>query len=201
MGYQGKLGARLRQLRIARGMSVRTLAARSGFSPSFISQIESDQASPSIGSLDRIAGQLGVSLGQLFTSLEETPRAIVRRDERITFESSWSRSFVEALTDSSSERQLSAVLVRFDANGSSGKRVAPSQQDTFAYVLSGELELLFEAEDQVHVLQYGDSVYLREGDVFLVRNHRTEQAELLLVSVAGRLDFTTDFPMIETNDE
>lgn len=181
-----KLGGRLRALRIERGLSVRTLAARSGFSPSFISQVESDTVSPSIASLEKIAVQLGVTLGQLFSSIEVEPRLIVRRAERSSHHSQWSRAMVEVVADSAAGRQLSAVLVTFEAEGSSGGKPAPSLQDTFAMVLGGRLELTTEAGTDE--LAAGDAVYLQEGDPYHWRNGTSEPATLLLVSRAGRLD-------------
>ena len=60
------LGEEERQLRTARNISVRTLAARTGFSPSFVSQVELNQASPSIRSLERLDGALDLTLGDFF---------------------------------------------------------------------------------------------------------------------------------------
>ncbi|MEN9934049.1 MAG: hypothetical protein RLZZ387_628 [Chloroflexota bacterium] len=183
---QGKLGARLRQIRLERGITVRALAGRSGFSPSFISQVEADLVSPSITSLEKIVGQLGVTLGQLFTSLEHVPRRVVRVGERVTYNSDWSRSRVEALCDMAATRRLSAVLVTFAPEGTSGKRPALRLQDTFALVLSGSLEVTL--EDSAALLEAGDSLYLSEGDVFMMANRTDAVSTVLLVSVAGRMD-------------
>lgn len=138
------LGARLRELRVRRELSVRTLAKRAGFSPSFISQMEADAVSPSLASLERIASELGVTLGQLFTSLESAPRTVVRRMERPSYESVWSRSIVEVLADAVPGRKMSAVQVTVAPGGASGRRPAPSPHDTFALVLSGGLVLTTE---------------------------------------------------------
>jgi transcriptional regulator with XRE-family HTH domain len=43
-------------------MSLRGLAEKTNFSPSFISQVENGQAPPSISSMERIALALGVLL-------------------------------------------------------------------------------------------------------------------------------------------
>ena len=64
------VGERIRQLRLGRGLSVRTLAAETGFSPSLISQVEHSHVMPSIGSLERIAMALGVSLSTFFAEAE-----------------------------------------------------------------------------------------------------------------------------------
>jgi transcriptional regulator with XRE-family HTH domain len=61
-----QVGELVRELREARRLSVRALAAQAGFSPSFISQVENEQASPSIASLERIATALGVTLVEFF---------------------------------------------------------------------------------------------------------------------------------------
>jgi transcriptional regulator with XRE-family HTH domain len=46
-----------------RGLSLRSLATSAGFSPSFVSQVENGQTSPSIASLARLAHALGLGLG------------------------------------------------------------------------------------------------------------------------------------------
>ncbi len=183
-GIRGRLGARLRELRVERNLSVRTLAARTGFSPSFISQVEAEVVTPSLASLERIAAELGVSLAQLFTSLETAPRTVVRAGERMTYESTWSRSTVEALTDAAPGRKLSAVQVTFQPGGASGKRMSRSQHDTFALVLAGTLVLSI--EDASLVVGAGDAVYLTERAVSAWENLSVDAATLLLVGVSGQ---------------
>lgn len=180
------LGARLRELRTKRGLSLRTLAARTGFSPSFISQMEVDAVSPSLASLEKIAGELGVTLGQLFTSLESAPRTVVHRAERPSYESVWSRSIVEVLADAVPGRKMSAVQVTVAHGGASGKRAEPSPHDTFALVLSGALVLTTD-EGRVELCE-GDAAYIPEGAAFSWQNRGEEPAELLVVGTEGRTD-------------
>lgn len=183
-GIQGKLGARLRELRVARGLSLRTLAARTGFSPSFISQVEAETVSPSLASLEKIAAEVGVSLAQLFSSLESIPRTVVRDDERTVYLSAWSQSMIEALTDGATGRKLSAIQVTFYPGGASGKHQARALHDTFALVLRGALELSL--EDATIMLATGDAVYLTEHTASVWDNRSDEDATLLLVGVSGR---------------
>jgi len=60
------LGARLRALREARGVSARSLAATLGISASAVSQIERDVMRPSVVRLLAITDALGVSLSDVF---------------------------------------------------------------------------------------------------------------------------------------
>ena len=94
------LGTRVRQLRAKTGMSVRAFAGATDFSASFISQLETGVVSPSLGSLEKIAEALGVTLRDLFVGPQEGQALIVRRDERPHASSSWSRAHIEAALQS-----------------------------------------------------------------------------------------------------
>jgi quercetin dioxygenase-like cupin family protein len=104
----------------------------------------------------------------------------------VTYRSDWSHSVVEALNDAAFDRRLSAVQVTFEPGGTTGKRLAPSWQDTICYIVRGAIELAL--EDETHTLGPGDTVYLQEGDTFMMQSHGTETAVLLLVSAASMSD-------------
>ena len=57
-----QLGPRIRALRQARRLTLRDVAARSGVTESFLSQVERDVASPSIATVGRIARALDLSI-------------------------------------------------------------------------------------------------------------------------------------------
>jgi transcriptional regulator with XRE-family HTH domain len=122
MTSQTHVGERLRQLRIGRGLSVRTLAAKAGFSPSFISQVEHDQVSPSIASLERMAAVLGVTLGGFFTEPPPSPVLVVRVAERQELTSAWSRATIEALGPAGGTRTLDPIMITLAPGGRSGTR-------------------------------------------------------------------------------
>ena len=68
------LGARVRDARVLRGISLRKLAKKVGVSASFISQVEQDKCQPSLDTLRRIAGALGVTTSYLLeTQDQEAP--------------------------------------------------------------------------------------------------------------------------------
>lgn len=182
--YQRKLGTKLRELRVQQGLSIRTLAARTGFSPSFISQLEADSVSPSISSLERITSELGVSLGQLFSSMESEPRLIMRREERVPHHSAWGRSTVEALNDLGNGRRLSAITVTLEPEGATGKHAAPARSETIVTVMRGTLTL--DLEEETLSLEEGDTFYLVEGTSFRWSNTSEQDVVLLAVSIVSR---------------
>ena len=60
------LGGKIRQRRKLKKLTLSQLAEECSISPSFLSQIERDQAKPSVGTLHTIADKLGVTLAEFF---------------------------------------------------------------------------------------------------------------------------------------
>ncbi len=73
-------GARIRERRMALGLSLRDLARQVNLSSSFIAQAERGEASPSIASLHQIAAALQVPILYFFT--DERPQERVIREGR-----------------------------------------------------------------------------------------------------------------------
>ncbi len=182
----GRIGARVRELRRERGLSVRNLAGRTGFSPSFISQMEAEAVSPSIASLGKVAEELGVSLGQFFSSLESAPREVVRREERPEYESGWSKSKISLVADDAPGRKLSAVEISVEPGGTSGRRAAFATQEAVVLLLSGKLVVGLEGREED--LFEGDSVYVSEGTKLSWENPGFEEATFVMVATPGRSD-------------
>lgn len=172
------LGTRVRRLRTAIGLSVRAFAAATGFSASFISQLETGVVSPSLGSLEKIAEALGVTLTDLFVDPQEPGALIVRGHERPHADSSWSRARIEALGVAG--RKLAAMLITLEPEGRSGKRPHARPKEEFAFVLDGDVWLTL-GEDQ-HRLRKGDSAVLPAGAPRLWVNPTRRKARVIIVS-------------------
>jgi transcriptional regulator with XRE-family HTH domain len=76
------LGARIRSLREALGMSLRDLAARSGVSAPMLSQVERGETSPTLQVARRIAHGLELRLSQLLRLDEDGAVTVVRSADR-----------------------------------------------------------------------------------------------------------------------
>ena len=66
-GFETDLGARVRTLRRERGLTLKGLGRLAGLSHPFLSQVERGLARPSVGSVERIAAALDVSVAQLWS--------------------------------------------------------------------------------------------------------------------------------------
>lgn len=68
-----RLGATVRRLRQARGMTRRALAVASGISERYLSQLEGGLANPTVGLLWRLSAALGEALSALLSAAPGTP--------------------------------------------------------------------------------------------------------------------------------
>ncbi|MPY59191.1 helix-turn-helix domain-containing protein [Streptomyces spongiae] len=71
------VGARIRQVRVERGMSLRALAREIGVSASLVSQIETGKSQPSVSTLYAITTALSISVEALFDTRDAVPTAPV----------------------------------------------------------------------------------------------------------------------------
>ncbi|MQA82025.1 MAG: cupin domain-containing protein [Streptosporangiales bacterium] len=74
------IGARLRQLRQARGLSARQVARQAGVSPAYLSRLENGKVSPTVSTLTRVVLAMGETVAAVFGDATAGP--VVRRPER-----------------------------------------------------------------------------------------------------------------------
>jgi transcriptional regulator with XRE-family HTH domain len=180
-----EVGERLRQLREERRISVRKLAELTAFSASFISQVENGQASPSIGSLERIAAAVGVTLGEFFSA----PRGagagqVVRASAREHMTSGWSNAQIDALAPMSAGRKLEPVLITLEPGGRSGNRPHPHAMEEFVFVLEGRVRLTLGKDS--YDLGAGDAVTITPEQARVWENVGAAPTRILVVSARSR---------------
>ncbi len=159
------LGARIHELRKARGRSLARLAAECGCSQSFLSQLERDLTSVSIPVLEAICRALSVSLSQFFAGLEGDDRApaltdplssILRVQEQVAVNLSKGAIKYRFLTRDLPERGFDIVIGEIPP----GYLYPPAAHsgEEFGYILEGRLRLWI--EDREYALEPGDSYHV-----------------------------------------
>ena len=175
------LGTRIRQLRDAARMSVRTLAQKSQFSPSFISQLEKGQVSPSIASLERILSILGVTLGDFFHSVSSISPCIVKASDRHAMQSEWSRATLEGLSPAIPGQRLQSMMMTLRKRGCSGKRPYAKAVEQLAVVFEGQV--LLSLDNDEYTLQRGDAVTIPPGTLHCWRNEGVKPLQVIIVTL------------------
>lgn len=179
---QQQVGLQVRALREQARLSVRALAAQTDFSPSFISQLENGQVSPSIHSMEKIANALGTTLGSFFASIAQGEGGLVlRRSERRPLPSSWSNAEITSLGRPGPGRRFDPLLITLAPGGRSGKYPVAHRTEEFAMVLKGRVDLQLGPEH--HRLSSGDSVILLPGELRLWVNPGKAPCQVLITGL------------------
>ena len=77
--FELRLGLQLRHARLVKGLRLRDVAERSGYSESLISKIENNKATPSLNTLHRIAKVLGKTIATLIGETASQRRGVVTK--------------------------------------------------------------------------------------------------------------------------
>jgi len=175
------IGEHIRRLRSDRHISLRAFAAETGFSASFISQLENGQVAPSLGSLHKIAEALGVTLGEFFAAAEMGEETlIVRTEQRHRLDSTWTDAHLESLGPMRPNHKLESMIAIFGPGGQSGKQPHSQSREEFAFVIKGEVTLTL--ADEENTLKAGDAVTLPARAPRRWENRTREIAEILMIS-------------------
>jgi transcriptional regulator with XRE-family HTH domain len=183
-GFAG-VGARVKSLREAMGLSLRDLADRSGVSAPMLSQVERGATSPTLAVAARIAAGLDLSLSQLLRLDEDGHVVVVRRGEGRKHRHGGHR--VEELTPPLPGQRADVSLHRLGPGAVTGGADdppihEPGSRET-AVVLAGTAILVVDGER--HRLRAGDSVTFDADLRHHFENNGEQPAELLAVVAAG----------------
>jgi transcriptional regulator with XRE-family HTH domain len=170
------VGERLRAIRHERGLSISQLAAATGLTSGFISQLERDLTSVSLSSLARICATLDVRFGEV---LDAQPTGdLIRRGEAAGWELAIGRHD-DLLLSPREEPRFHLMESRIPPGEGAGEEPYTFQGDIeLVYVLEGTLEL--RVRDEVSVLEAGDTVTYAPRDPHTWRNPSTEKETVVL---------------------
>ena len=155
-----EVGERLRELRLFRRATLRTIAERAGVSESFLSQVERGRSSASIATLRRIAGALGVTMADLFDPDGHPSPQVLKRDDRPAL--SFGVLGRKLLLTPRPLNHLEVFAGELDVGGSTGDQpYAHGDSEELFVVLSGTVEL--ELGGELHELERGDSIDYRSS--------------------------------------
>lgn len=186
-----RLGARLREEREKRGVSVRGLARDVGISASMVSQIETGKAQPSVSTLYAITTALGITVEEVFSPGSEShavpereealgalrgdrlgplvrleQRRVLQLDSGVTWE----------LLGDLPQHTVDFLRVTYDPGGTSSSNGGLMRHpgSEYGHLLAGELVLTLGFEEMV--LRAGDSICFDSTTPHRYRNEGSEPA-------------------------
>jgi transcriptional regulator with XRE-family HTH domain len=154
-----KIGERIRRQRHKLGFSLRELGTQTGLTAGFLSQIENDQTSPSLDSLQEIATALKVPM---FYFLDDPqPCLIVRAMERRKLYFPDSHMGYDLLAPDFT-RQMMPLLIHMEPGARRVTLPLSKPTEQWMFVMQGCLEITVGHETDR--LEMGDSIYY-DGDL------------------------------------
>src|ERR1700760_31966 len=156
-----KLGERIKQLRLKKGMGLVELGRHTGLSASFLSQLETGRVVPTLRNLARIAMVFSKDLSYFFEPEPRTLFRVHRRDERVRLPQTGVDDpsyFFESLGYHVPDRQLDPYFAEFlPIKEGRAPRAHQHTGCEFLYLLSGTLDVRH--GEVTHRVEAGDAIY------------------------------------------
>lgn len=169
-----KVGALIRARRRQQQMTLMDLGAAAEVSVGYLSQVERDHATPSLGTLAQISRALGVSI-DYFVATPAPHNALTRAGERNRFSIDGSSIVYERLGAEFPGNQLSSFVMSVPP-GYRSETVAHEGEEIL-YVLEGAITQRLDGEEMV--MNAGDSLHFRGNRPHSWSNHTDQPAKLL----------------------
>ncbi|MCX6031914.1 MAG: helix-turn-helix domain-containing protein [Chloroflexi bacterium] len=171
------MGTRLRGLRKERGLSQRELADLASLSPNAISLIERNAISPSVATLQRLAGALGVKMSYFFES-ETLARILhVHPSERPVIHGAGLT--IEGLGARLADQQMEPFLITLAPHADMGTGQVVHVGHEFVCCLAGHVQ--YQIDGALHLLEPEDFLLFEADLPHRWGNPGDEVARLLLV--------------------
>jgi transcriptional regulator with XRE-family HTH domain len=181
------IGAKIRALRLKKGLGQVQLGEHTGLSPALLSKIERGQLFPTLPTLFRIAMVFGVGLEHFFTQGGKRPSvAITRKKDRLRLpdrpgEAAPAYHF-ESLNFPVTDRIMDAYYADFPV---SSRRSEPHQHGSveFIYVLKGRL--IVDVDGDEATLDEGDAIQFDSSAPHTYQSQGPEEASAIVVVLHG----------------
>ena len=174
------IGINIKRLREEKRLTLRTFAKNINISPSFLSQIETGKAQPSLDTLKNIADSLSTTIGSLIgESQAASASPVMRSDERKHLDNIGTGIDIFLLSSPDQHKQMEPLLFKLDPKAASGKSTYKHFGQEFVLVIKGMLEISL--NNTVYVLKKGDSIYFNSSTPHSFRNTGKEETEAVWV--------------------
>lgn len=177
---EADIGLTIHRFREERQLSLKDLAARSGLTQSFLSQVERGLTSPSVASLRKIAQAFGAPLAALFQGPSAQANHVVRRGQRRQLLHP-GRQWRDELLTPNLQGKLQVIWSVIEPGGGSGDEpYAHDSDEECVVVLRGQLEVWVGLDH--YTLDEGDSIVFESRIPHRNVNPGPERAEVLWIT-------------------
>ncbi len=173
------VGEQIKLYRKIRHMTLAILAEKLDVSASFLSQIESGRAMPSLATLKNISDALNVTIGTLVGEGKNTSESpVVRENERRVLKEIGDGLEIRLLSHRDPYIQMEPAIFEFEEGGSTGDFSQHFGQE-FIFVMDGTLKVYIASDE--YTLEKGDSFYFNSYIPHLFKNTNKGRTRIIRV--------------------
>jgi transcriptional regulator with XRE-family HTH domain len=172
------IGGKLKEARLRTDMSQKELADKAGFTPSFLSQLESNQVSPSLGTFMQICRVLGINPGRFLESGEPESKPWLEKKEMIRSRTATHEDVARVFTVTSGDK-FSVRLVVLPSGAAMSRHFFYHKEEELVYILKGDLSVTIEGREAR--TSTGDVIRLKDSFPSHWKNEGGDDAELLVL--------------------
>jgi len=181
-----EIGKRIRTLREHKGLSLEALSNMTGFDVELLSNIETNQVKPQLGTVIKLSKALDSALSRLISGTGDRIYSITRKNEQKIVSRSTAQKgkrqvyTYKSLAPEVKGRHMEALIVQLEENPD--KEVSVHDGEEFIYVLDGTIVL--NIGEDTYDLEPGDSAYYLSTTPHLVASKKGK-ATILAVLYEG----------------
>jgi transcriptional regulator with XRE-family HTH domain len=171
---QAKIGALIRKRRLQLSLTLQQLGDKSGVSFSYLSQVERNNATPTLGTLAQVAQALGVGI-DFFIKTPRPADSVTRAAQRAHFSINNSALSYERLGAEVPGNELSSFIIHVPAGFQS--EIFQHEGEEIIYVLEGTISQM--VDGTAFDLNVGDSIHYQGSHPHSYSNFGDTTARLL----------------------
>ena len=179
-----QIGAKIKALRLKKGLTQEELGERTDLTKGYISQLERDLNFPSIETLFNILEVLGSTPKEFFDDTANEQPVVYTKDDQTSFTDQDKKYTIQWLIPTSNEKEMEPVIITLKKDGEF-KQFEPSLSETFIYVLNGRIRVVIGNEE--YIAGEGHSVYYEASSHHQIFNAHNGITRLLLVATESYL--------------
>ena len=178
-----RIGARIRTLRAARGLTLDALARTAAVSRAMLSRIERGESSGTAQLLNKVCGGLGVTLSALFAGTEAPSSPLSRRAAQPEWRDPATGYLRRAVSPPGTGSPVSVTEVEFPPGASVTFESNLPGADQHVWVLDGTLDL--DLGGEAFRLQPGDCLHMRFGRPIRFHNPAAQPVRYAVIISQG----------------
>ena len=172
------IGDKIKSLRLQNNLTQKELADRCELSKGFISQLESNQTSPSLSTLEDILVTLGSSFREFFAG-ETAEKPVYRKEDVFIKEMPELGAVIHWLIPNAQKKDMEPILLVLSPGGHSEIDM-PHMGEEFGYVLGGHIQLRL--GERTYKVRKGDSFTFTPDTRHWLENIGKTEASVLWIS-------------------